>query len=144
MFLMSLLSPMSSASPMSLVSPGFNAVYPVTVRDRRVTGDYIFNVTRQGRIYKGFSGMCDRVTGVTLTFIKCKVCLKQTPLAERERLKVRLVYPKCPIIPKIEKGEHIAMNYQQAIYEMIQEVQDDRVLRFLYQFLRRIRRSDKE
>ena len=36
------------------------------------------------------------------------------------------------------------MNYQQAIYEMIQEVQDDRVLRFLYQFLRRIRRSDKE
>lgn len=30
------------------------------------------------------------------------------------------------------------MNYQQAIYEMIQEVQDDRVLRFLYQFLCRI------
>lgn len=36
------------------------------------------------------------------------------------------------------------MNYQQAIYGMIQEVQDDRILRFLYQFLRWIGRSDKE
>ena len=52
-----------------------------------------------------------------------------------------LIYSKYSIIPKIEKGEHIAMNYQQAIYEMIQEVQDDRVLRFLYQFLRRIGRT---
>ena len=88
----------------------------------------------KGAYIKGLRERVTGVTGVTLTFIKCKVCLKQTPLAERERLKVRLVYPKCPIIPKIEKGEHIAMNYQQAIYEMIQEVQDDRVLRFLYQF----------
>ena len=59
----------------------------------------------KGAYIKGLRERVTGVTGVTLTFIKCKVCLKQTPLAEYEKpaLEDAPSLPKKPNNPKNRK-----------------------------------------